>query len=236
MLPATQRDSISAIACSSDGGFVAIAGDDGENCPATIRVWALGAEQKPGFSETAGCSVLLGHDKKIDALTWSPNGQQLAGTYAGKMVRVWDVETCERVRELAGDDGEIVHVAWSPTGDRLATVGKSLIVWDAAKGERLTTVKLESDPLGVAWNADGRHLAVALPTAVDLYSAADGTLADTLAVTGKIAQAKLTITSDGHYRAVGPIADQLVYVTLTDDYRQETYTPAAFAEEYGWKN
>jgi tricorn protease-like protein len=167
----------------------------------------------------------------------SPDGKHIAAAYAGKMVRVWDVETCERVQELTGDDGEIVHVAWSPAGDRLATVGKSLIVWDAAQGEWLTTVKLESAAaLGVSWTADGRHMAVALPTAVDLYSAADGTLADTLAVTGKIAQAKLAITPDGHYRAAGAIADQIVYVVLTNDYRQATCTPAAFAEKYGWKN
>lgn len=361
VLPTGHRDSISAIACSPDGGFVAIAGDDGENFPATVRVWALGAEQKPGFVETAGCSVLRGHDKKIESLAWSPNGKYLASTgqdltvkcwepatgrllrsfllnspgyalawsptgdrlavacgtaiallgiksgelrevpnteskggvawlpdgkrflvqssagntatltvydaelleldrsirteeltgrsaslspdgkriaatYPDKLVRVWDVETCERIQELTAETGEVVHVAWSPSGDRLATVGKSLIVWDAAKGERLATVKLESAPLGVAWTADGRYVAVGLPMAVDLYSAADGTLTDTVAVTGRLPAAKLTINPDGHYRAVGPIAAELVYVVLTDDYRQETYTPAAFADKFGWKN
>ena len=116
-------------------------------------------------------------------------------------------------------------------------MGKSLIVWDAAKGERLATVKFESGTvLGVSWGDDGKHLAVCLPGAVDLYSAADGSLVDTCAVSGKIPQTKLTISPDGHYRAVGPIADQLVYLALTEDYRQATYTPAAFAEKYGWKN
>jgi WD40 repeat protein len=155
----------------------------------------------------------------------SPDGKRIAATYADKLVRVWDVESCERIQELTAEAGEVAHVAWSPAGDRLATVGKSLIVWDPAKGERLATAKLESTPLGVAWSADGRHVAVGLPTAVDLYSAADAALTDTLTVTGRLPAAKLAITPDGRYRAVGPIADQLVYVALTDDYRQVTYTP-----------
>ncbi len=362
VLPAAHQSSVSAVASSSRGASFAVAGDDGEQFPATVRVWGLATDDTPGFSAESRCAVLLGHDKKIEALAWapdgtylastgqdltvklwepaagrllrtfalnspgyalgwspsadrlavacgtaialidiksgemqeiansetkgpvawlpdgkrllvhsyagstatlavydaqtlevdrsimteeltgrsaslSPDGRQIAASYGDKLVRLWDVETCERVQELTAEDGEIVHVAWSPTGDRLATVGKSLIVWDAAKGERLTTVKLESGtPLGMSWTADGQHVAVGLPTAVELYSAADGVLFDSLTVSGKLPQAELVISPDGHYRAAPQVEAQLVYVVLTDDYRQETYTPAAFAAKFGWKN
>ncbi|MCY2986727.1 MAG: SUMF1/EgtB/PvdO family nonheme iron enzyme, partial [Planctomycetota bacterium] len=167
--------------------------------------------------------------------TWSPDGKQIAATYADKLVRIWDVATCERVQELTAEPGEILHVAWSPTGDRLATMGASLIIWDAAKGERLASAKLNAGP-GLSWTANGKHIAVCLPGAVEFYNAADGTLTDTLAVTGVAAPGRLAISPDGHYRPVGSLANQVVYVALTDDYRQETYTPAAFAAKFGWKN
>ena len=40
----------------------------------------------------------------------------------------------------------------------------------------------------------------------------------------------------GHYRGSPGVEDQIVYVALLPDGSQRTYTPAEFAETFGWKN
>jgi formylglycine-generating enzyme required for sulfatase activity len=368
VLPAAPRDFVSAIACSpAAGNLIALAGDEGDRSPATVRMWGWAAEKKPaekkpGVSESGGASVLLGHTKKVQALawspdgkylasagqdvtvkvwepatdrclrtiqltgpatalawsptmdrlavacdasvglitlkggelrevadaavkgglawspdgarfvigsgdkstftltvydaatftaeraitseelagrsaTWSPDGKRLAAALGDRIIRMWDFETLQRVRDLTAPAGSVGLIAWSPKGDRLASAGKQLIVWDAEKGTQLASCPLESGaPLGLSWTADGEHVAVQSTKDVGVHAAADGTLVDTLSVTGPIPATKLKIQPDGHYRAVGPIAEHLVYVALTDDYRQESYTPAAFAAKFGWKN
>jgi serine/threonine protein kinase/formylglycine-generating enzyme required for sulfatase activity/WD40 repeat protein len=44
------------------------------------------------------------------------------------------------------------------------------------------------------------------------------------------------IGPDGHYAGSEGVEEHIVYVAMTDDGRQETYTPAEFARRYGWKN
>jgi hypothetical protein len=45
----------------------------------------------------------------------------------------------------------------------------------------------------------------------------------------------LTVSADGHYRGSPQVERHLVYVVQTD-HGQETLTPDAFAQRYGWKN
>ena len=40
----------------------------------------------------------------------------------------------------------------------------------------------------------------------------------------------------GHYRGSDGVEDQFVYVAQHEDGRQQIYTPAEFAEKFGWKN
>jgi len=40
----------------------------------------------------------------------------------------------------------------------------------------------------------------------------------------------------GHYRAIGDLAEEIVYVVLTDQGEQLTLTADEFAQRYGWKN
>ena len=46
----------------------------------------------------------------------------------------------------------------------------------------------------------------------------------------------ICIGPDGHYVGSAGVEKHIVYVTVTDDGKQETYTPAEFARRYGWKN
>lgn len=113
----------------------------------------------------------------LGTAAWSPDGKQIAAAYDGRLVRIWDVDSCRLVKQIDGKAGEIAAVAWSPQGDRLATQGSVLAVWDVAQGSRVSVVGLTP---GVAltprWTRTGTHLAVISPASVDLYDAAKGTL------------------------------------------------------------
>jgi hypothetical protein len=132
---------------------------------------------------------------------------------------------------------EVQCLAWSPEGERLAGTGRHLTVRDVATGTPVASRELGSDAtLGLGWTADAQHLTACSSTAIRVYSAGDAMLVDELSTTGRIPATDLAIQPDGHYRAAEAVARRLVYAVLTDDDRQETYTPAAFATKYGWKN
>ena len=46
----------------------------------------------------------------------------------------------------------------------------------------------------------------------------------------------LTVCANGHYLGSPGIEDQIVYVAVMEDGRQEMFTPDEFAKKYGWKN
>ena len=46
----------------------------------------------------------------------------------------------------------------------------------------------------------------------------------------------LVVGPTGHYQGSPGVESHIVYVAMHDDGSQRTYTPAAFAEKFGWKN
>ena len=44
------------------------------------------------------------------------------------------------------------------------------------------------------------------------------------------------ISADGHYRGSNGIEQHIVYVALTKDGHQQTYSPADFAAKFHWNN
>lgn len=54
----------------------------------------------------------------LGTAAWSPDGKQIAAAYDGRLVRIWDVESCELARQIEAKAGEIAAVAWAPQGDR----------------------------------------------------------------------------------------------------------------------
>lgn len=114
---------ILSVAFSPDGTLLAT----GIDC--SITVWQV-AESKPLFS-------LEGHTAWITALSFSPDGQQIASGSHDQTVRFWDVQTQQSQYPLQGHQSWIQAIAYSPDGTLLASGGndKEIRLWDTHTGE-----------------------------------------------------------------------------------------------------
>jgi type 1 glutamine amidotransferase len=80
----------------------------------TVKVWPFeGGEPRP----------LAGHQGPIDALAFSPKGEQVAAAGRGRLVSVWDVATGTWLCAQQGHTGAVVAVAFSPNGQKMASAG-----------------------------------------------------------------------------------------------------------------
>ncbi len=81
---------------------------------------------------------LIGHEGKIYAAAWSPNGERLATVSKDGTCMLWDPVTGAQVFSLRGHAASVCSVAWSPNGKTLATGGTDgrIKLWEADLNER----------------------------------------------------------------------------------------------------
>jgi Tol biopolymer transport system component len=102
---------------------------------------------------------LQGHTDEVRGVAFTRDGTRLAT--ADGTVRIWNVTTCQETIRLDAQTGEVLAVSFSPDGTRLAAAGygKSVNVWNAITGQKISE-KLHDHPvLGVNFSPDGRLLA-----------------------------------------------------------------------------
>jgi WD40 repeat protein len=95
------------------------------------------------------------------AVSWPPQGRQIAVATAGSRVRVYDLPG-EEVRDAAGLSGLVHGVAFTPDGTRLATASHDKVasVGDVASGRKLMMeVCRDRAVWAVAFSGDGTRLA-----------------------------------------------------------------------------
>ncbi|WP_344291253.1 hypothetical protein [Streptomyces synnematoformans] len=65
--------------------------------------------------------ILRGHEGRVRAVAWSPDGRLIATGSDDRTVRIWSSVTCEEVAILGVHQDKVTSVAWSRDGTRLLT-------------------------------------------------------------------------------------------------------------------
>jgi WD40 repeat protein len=154
---------VRAIGFSAQRSTVITGGYDGR------IVWSDLRSEKPKPQRT-----ITAHDGWIRALDVSPDEQLLATVGNDLVVRIWQAESGELVRELNGHESHIYNVRFHPDGQHLVTAdlkGK-LIDWDLGTGKQARQLEAPSlykydktfradigGARGLAFSPDGSRLA-----------------------------------------------------------------------------
>jgi DNA-binding beta-propeller fold protein YncE len=120
-------------------------------------------------------SALGLHRGGVRAVQWSPDGAVVASG-GDTTVRLWDVDSGQRITTLANHSEVLYDVAWSPDGKTLASGGydHTVRLWDvASQGERASLTHPDT-VTALAWSPDGKTLAVASGDQVTLWEVATG--------------------------------------------------------------
>jgi WD40 repeat protein len=150
---------ISDIDWSPNGTSIASSSYDG-----TIVIWdAESGQSIKKFS----LDMRRGRYNQIYAVSWSPDGKYIAGSYEHK-VGIWDVFTGNQIDVYnpryvsVGSSSSALVIKWSPDGSKLAVFGSKLIIWDFPFHNATvlyTFSRVENDLSSFAWSSDGKRIA-----------------------------------------------------------------------------
>ncbi|AFY60187.1 WD40 repeat domain-containing protein [Synechococcus sp. PCC 6312] len=144
--------SLSQVLFSTDGQFLAAAGQTGD-----VFIWQLDSQATATLITT-----LHNPGVWIDHLAWHPTRAELA-IGLKHYVQVWDVVAQAVITTLDFAASSILGLDWHPAGDYLAVGGyQGIRVWTAADwDEEPQHLELMSACVGLAWAGNGEFMAAA---------------------------------------------------------------------------
>jgi WD40 repeat protein len=124
-----------------------------------IKVWAIRDGEAPALMHT-----LRGHTGTVLTVKVSPDGMKMASGSDDETVRIWSVQSSQKLLKCRGHQANIMCVAWSSDSRLVASAGghdMTVRVWDAEKGTQVM------EPLK---GHDHAVSSVVLNTATSLFS------------------------------------------------------------------
>jgi WD40 repeat protein len=111
--------------------------------------------------ETPAIRTIRASKGRVECVAFSPDGTLLASGSNDHTVKLWDVQTGEVKRPLAGHDFIVGAVAFSPDGQTLVSGAwdDTVKLWDVNSGRLKTTIKTSNGVFAVAVSPDGKLLA-----------------------------------------------------------------------------
>ena len=124
-----------------------------------ITFWHLEKGTRSLFS-------LQGHSRTVDAICLIENGQMLVSTGADRSLRVWDVESRTLIRSMNQHTKPVNALKLRPAMDGLPIIAsaardRTIRFWQPSIGRMLRYIRLDSEPLDIAWTRDGARILAA---------------------------------------------------------------------------
>ena len=136
--PIDCRDSVSTMAVSNDGRWIATSGEKWR-----VTLWDATTHQKVGESANAGV---------MECLSFSNDVTRIVSGCGDTTIIVWSIPTCERFAgPFRGHIEAVTSVVFSPEGNKLAsTDGGDIRIWDSLSGTRSLTM-IDQDVRSLVW-------------------------------------------------------------------------------------
>ena len=107
-------------------------------------------------------ATLIGHERSVQSVSFSPDGQTIVSGSSDNTIRLWDVGTGKHLRTLTGHKGPVYSVSFSPDGQILASGSWdcNIRLWDAVTGRHKKTLTGHTDLVSaISFSPDGQTLA-----------------------------------------------------------------------------
>ena len=165
---AKRKDPIYSVAFHPDSNLLASGGGSKykttEGKKVIIYLWDINNQEL--------INTFIGHDLRVNALAFSPDGKTLASGSNDRTIRLWDISSGKQLQILEGHSDNVSNVAFSPDGKSLfSSGGGGINKWNVENGRRESNIAKEFDYVKCfAIHPTGRILAIEVRNKIKIWN------------------------------------------------------------------